>query len=186
MSTNFAKTLVWKHEYDVKLWRHKDCTPQTNDHHTLLNEPPHENFLRTPLLLAFQPQSAEDQQNYRQARTILSAVPHLIKLHQLTTHEERVTQDGGPRVHKAHQQEDVWTIPASEGDSVSDLFTPEELSNALNHLEPGKSLGLDSIFPEFILHAESALKFVFAILHFLHAPTQNSQELEKSTSRCDP
>jgi len=25
MSTNFAKTLVWKHEYDVKLWRHKSA-----------------------------------------------------------------------------------------------------------------------------------------------------------------
>jgi len=32
MSTNFAKMLAWKHEYDVKLWRHKDRTPETNDH----------------------------------------------------------------------------------------------------------------------------------------------------------
>jgi len=40
MSTNFAKTLVWKHEYDVKLWRHKDRTPHTNDHHMPLNEHP--------------------------------------------------------------------------------------------------------------------------------------------------
>ena len=31
----------------------------------------------------------------------------------------------------------------------------------LEHLEPGKSPGLDSIFPEFILHAESALKSWF-------------------------
>jgi len=38
MSTNFAKTLVWKHEYDVKLWCHKDRTPQTIDHHMPLNE----------------------------------------------------------------------------------------------------------------------------------------------------
>ena len=45
---NLAKTLVWKHEYDVKLWRQKNCT-QTNDHHIPLSEPPHENFLRTPL-----------------------------------------------------------------------------------------------------------------------------------------
>jgi len=50
MSTNFAKTLVWKQEYDVKLWRHKQLTPNTNDHHMALNENPrHENFLRTPL-----------------------------------------------------------------------------------------------------------------------------------------
>jgi len=49
VSTNFAKTLVWKHEYDVKLLGHKDCTPQTNDHHMPRNETPRENFLRTPL-----------------------------------------------------------------------------------------------------------------------------------------
>ena len=45
MSTNFA----WKHEYDAKLWRHKQCTPNTNSHHLTLNEPPHENFMRMPL-----------------------------------------------------------------------------------------------------------------------------------------
>ena len=31
MSANFARTLVWKHDYDVKLWRHKQRTPKTND-----------------------------------------------------------------------------------------------------------------------------------------------------------
>jgi len=45
MTTNFA----WKHEYDVKLWRHKMRTPNANDHHMPLNETLHENFLRTPL-----------------------------------------------------------------------------------------------------------------------------------------
>ena len=40
MSTNFAKTLVWKHEYDVKLLRHKQGTPNTNDHHVPLNGTP--------------------------------------------------------------------------------------------------------------------------------------------------
>jgi len=40
MSTNFAKTLVWKHGNDVKLWRHKQCTPQTNNHHMTLNQTP--------------------------------------------------------------------------------------------------------------------------------------------------
>ena len=38
MSTNFAKTLVRKHEYDVKLWRHKQRIPSTNDHHMPLTE----------------------------------------------------------------------------------------------------------------------------------------------------
>ena len=41
MSTNFAKTSVWKHAFDVKLWRHKQRTPNTNDHHMPLNETPH-------------------------------------------------------------------------------------------------------------------------------------------------
>ena len=40
MSTNFAKTLVWKHENYVKLWRHKERTPNTSDHHMTLNELP--------------------------------------------------------------------------------------------------------------------------------------------------
>ena len=40
MSTNFAKTLIWKHEYDVKVWRHKQRTPNANDHHMPLNEKP--------------------------------------------------------------------------------------------------------------------------------------------------
>jgi len=53
MSTNFSKTLVWKHEYDVKLWRHKERTPNTNDHRMPLNETPHENVLCTPLTKSF-------------------------------------------------------------------------------------------------------------------------------------
>jgi len=44
MSTNFVKTLIWKHEYDAKLWRHKEFTPQRNDHHMPLNEPPTRKF----------------------------------------------------------------------------------------------------------------------------------------------
>jgi len=40
MSTNLAKTLVWKHGNDVKLWRHKQRTPNTNDHHMILNQIP--------------------------------------------------------------------------------------------------------------------------------------------------
>jgi len=49
MSTNFAKTLVWKHGNDVKLWRHKQRTPNANDHHMTLNQNPPWKFLRTPL-----------------------------------------------------------------------------------------------------------------------------------------
>jgi len=50
MSTNFAKMLVSKRGNDVKLWRHKQRKPNTNDHHMILTQNPlHENFLRTPL-----------------------------------------------------------------------------------------------------------------------------------------
>jgi len=49
MSTNFAKTLVWKQDYDVNLWRHKQRTPNTNDYAMPLNETPTMKFLRTPL-----------------------------------------------------------------------------------------------------------------------------------------
>ena len=38
MSTNFTKTLVWKQDYDVILWRHKQRTPNTNDYPMPLNE----------------------------------------------------------------------------------------------------------------------------------------------------
>jgi len=56
---------------------------------------------------------------------------------------------------------DLWKIPTPEGHSISDPFSPEELAAALRRLKPGKSPGLDSIFPEFILHAGSALKSWF-------------------------
>ena len=32
--------LVWKHGHVVKLWRHKQRTPNTNDHHMTLNQKP--------------------------------------------------------------------------------------------------------------------------------------------------
>jgi len=52
-------------------------------------------------------------------------------------------------------------IPTPEGHSISEPFRPEELAAALRRLKPGKSPGLDSIFPEFIFHAGSALKSWF-------------------------
>jgi len=52
-------------------------------------------------------------------------------------------------------------MPTPKGYSISDPFRPEELTAALRCLRPGKSPGLDSTFPEFILHAGSALKYWF-------------------------
>ena len=47
---------------------------------------------------------------------------------------------------------DLWKIPTPEGHSISEPFRPEELTAALRRLKPGRSPGLDSIFPEFIFH----------------------------------
>ena len=59
------------------------------------------------------------------------------------------------------QQSDLWKIPTLEGHSISEPFRPAELAASHRRLKPGKSPGLDSIFPEFILHAGSALKSWF-------------------------
>jgi len=55
----------------------------------------------------------------------------------------------------------LWKVRTPKGSSISGPFAPEKLGAALRHLKPGKSLGLDSIFLEFILHARSALKSWF-------------------------
>ena len=72
----------------------------------------------------------------------------------------------GPEGHKSSRiiikkLSDLWKIPKRERNSISGLIRPEELAAALRHLKPEKYLGLDSIFPEFIPHAGSALKFWF-------------------------
>jgi len=59
------------------------------------------------------------------------------------------------------QLSDLWKIPIPEGHSISEPFRLEEFAAALRRLKPGKSPGLDFIFPEFILHAGSALKSWF-------------------------
>jgi len=56
---------------------------------------------------------------------------------------------------------DLWKISTPEGHSISEPFRTEEFAAALRCLKPGKFLGLYSIFPEFILHAGSALKSWF-------------------------
>jgi len=56
---------------------------------------------------------------------------------------------------------DLWKTPTPEGHSIAEPFRPEELAAALRRLKPGKSPGLDSIFPEFKLHAGSALNSWF-------------------------
>ena len=52
----------------------------------------------------------------------------------------------------------LWKIPTPEGQSISEPLRLEQLAASLRCLKPGKSTGLASIFPKFILHARSALK----------------------------
>ena len=59
------------------------------------------------------------------------------------------------------QLSDLWKIPTPKGHSISEPFRSEEYAADLKRLKPGKSRGLDSVFPEFILHARSALKSCF-------------------------
>ena len=72
---------------------------------------------------------------------------------------------------------DLWKIsfPTPECHSISDPFGPEELVAALRRLKPGKSPGLDYIFPEFILQDGSVLKswfcnFLTSCMHQLKIP----------------
>jgi len=112
-------------------------------------------------LLALKPQGVEsNQQTYWQVWMPFSPVPRLGKFYRLATREERGTQDGGRESTRLINKElsDLWKIPTPEGHSISEPFRPEEFTIALRRLKPGKSPGLDSIFPEFILHARSALK----------------------------
>jgi len=106
---------------------------------------------------------------------LLSPVPCLGKLHRLATCEERGTQDQGSTSMVNKELSDLWKIPTPESHSISEPFRPEELAAALIGLKPGKSPGLDSIFPEFILHAGSALKswfcdFLSSCMHQLKIP----------------
>ena len=82
---------------------------------------------------------------------------------------------------------DIWKIPTPEGHSISEPFWPEELAAALRRLKPGEFLGLDYIFLEVhTIHRIGSQILVLRLPQFLHAPTQNSKDLEKSTNGCDP
>jgi len=85
------------------------------------------------------------------------------------------------------QLSDLWKLRTPEGNSISGPFRPEELAAALMRLKPGKSPGLDSIFPEFILHAESDLKSWFCdFLPSCLRQLKISKIWRKNTNSCDP
>jgi len=77
---------------------------------------------------------------------------------QLVKNGAHKTSDREPTRLVNKELSDLWKIPTPEGYSISEPFRPGEFAAALRRLKPGKSPGLDSIFPEFILHAGSALK----------------------------
>ena len=107
---------------------------------------------------------------------------------QLVKNEAHKTSDREPTRLVNKELSELWKITTPEGHSISEPFRPEDFADALRRLKPGKYPGLDYIFPKFILHAGSALKsiLVLRLPQFLHAPTQSSKDLYKSTSSCDP
>ena len=81
---------------------------------------------------------------------------------------------------------DLWRATTPDALNISDNFLQKEFTAALQHLKPGKAPEPDSICPELILHAGVTLNWLRDFILFLFAPTQNSQDLEKSACSCDP
>jgi len=79
----------------------------------------------------------------------------------------------------------LWTVPTSEGHSISDTFRPEELAAALRRLKPGVSGSGFHLPGVYIPHRIGSQILVLCFPHFVHAPTQNSKDLQKSTNSCD-
>ena len=52
----------------------------------------------------------------------------------------------------------LWRATTPDAVNISDNFSQREFAAVLQHLKPGKAPGPDSIFPELILHAGTALK----------------------------
>ena len=71
----------------------------------------------------------------------------------------------------------LWA-PATNPVNVSGDLIFKEFTGALQHLKPGKVSGLNSLYPELIIHIGTALKSWLRGFILL-APTQNSNEMEK-------
>ena len=68
------------------------------------------------------------------------------------------TKDHEPARLVAKEVSELWKIETPAGESISNDFTPEEFSSALQLLKTGKAPGADSTSPELILHANAVLK----------------------------
>ena len=86
---------------------------------------------------------------------------------QLVKHGAHRTRDGESTRLVDKELSNLWKILTPEGHSISEPFRSEEFAASLRRLKPGKSPGLDSIPPEFIHHAGSALKSWFC--DFVHS-----------------
>ena len=87
----------------------------------------------------------------------------------------------------SQQVSDLWRATTPDAVNISDNFSQREFAAALLHLKPGKAPGPDFICSELILHAGAAMKsWLCDFLFVLFAPTQNSQDLEKSACSRDP
>jgi len=84
------------------------------------------------------------------------------------------------------QLSDLWKIPTPEGHCISEPFRPEEFAAALRRLKPGKSPGVGFHLPGVYTPRRFSQILVLRLPQFLHAPPQNSKDLEKSTSSCNP
>ena len=124
-------------------------------------------------LLVLYPQGVENsQQTYWQVWTLVSANSIASQLVKNGAHKTG-SLESTRLVSK--QLSDLCKIPKPEGHNISEPFRPEEFAAALRCLKPGKSPGLDTIFPEFILHAGLALKswycdFLNSSMHQLKIP----------------
>jgi len=115
-------------------------------------------------LLSLQPQGVKNnQQTYWQVWTLLSPGPVSANSIASQLVENGAYKTGGHESIRLANKllSDLWKFPTPEGHSISEPFRPEEFAAALRRLKPGKSPGLDSIFPEFIPHAGSVLKSWF-------------------------
>jgi len=115
-------------------------------------------------------------------------VPHLGKFYRLATREERGRQDRRPRDHRARQQAAVRPIEYSNtlGSQYLRTLDATRVCCRSQTLEARKVSEFG-----FYLHAVytpcqvGSQILVLRLPQLLHAPTQNSKDLAKSTSSCD-
>jgi len=140
-------------------------------------------------LLTLQPQGAENiQQTYCQVCTLLPPVPRLGKFHRLAIGEERGTQDWRPRAHQARQQGAVRPMEDSNTWGSHYLWTLQAGSVCCCPQTPEarKVSGIGFHLPRvYTPRRVGSQILVLQLSYFLHAPTQNSKDLEKSTGSCD-